>query len=821
LKQTFRLDKLKETIMIWRLLSWYFLILILGWVTFPLSYRLFERLTDRGYSLSRVLGLLLWGFGFWLFGSLGILQNTPGGILTPLIMLIAVSVWAGWQKRCEIWAWVRNHWRLVLTTEVVFLICLAFMVLVRASNPDATGTEKPMELAFINAVLNSESFPPHDPWLSGYAISYYHFGYILTGMLAKFTVTSGGVAFNLMLAFVFSLSAVGAYGVLYNLLTAYGKSLQASLDSLAWALFGPVFLLFVSNLEAVLEVLHQAGVGWDMAAGTSQFWAWVNINSLRNPPSQPLTLIPQRFWWWWQASRVIQDIDLLGNVSGLSPIDEFPAFSFVLGDLHPHVLVIPFVMLLVGLALNIFFGGMGREEKINFITLPYRLDLFIVSAILLGGITFLNTWDLPVYFALLTGAYFLRQVIHKGWDWKRLFELLLFAVPLGIFSLLLYTPFFISFQSQAGGILPNLIYPTRGFDLWIMFGTLFIPLFLFFGWLWRKKANTNWAWGSAVVFILIVFLYGTSLMLGFKIAQTQLGEQLIVSQGESSYVGLISSALIHRLGFGVSLLTLVALLVASFSYLVGISINDDNRAEYFGPTPFVLWMVSLGGLMVIAPEFLYLQDHFGVRMNTVFKFYYQAWMLWSLAAGFAAVILLKKASWFLKSVVLVIIVLGLVYPVLAFPEKTNNFQPAHDYTLDASVYFTRYHPDEAAAIDWLTHSDKGVVAEAIGGQYSGYARVSSLSGQPTVLGWPGHQGQWRGGYTEVGSRESDIRTLYETSDWQTALNIIQRYDICYIYIGSLEMSAYALNPVKFEQNLQPGFDQNGVLVYVVPKMLRD
>jgi len=120
----------------------------------------------------------------------------------------------------------------------------------------------------------------------------------------------------------------------------------------------------------------------NIPAGTSRFWEWINIDSLRNPPLPPLTLAPQRFWWWWQASRVIHDIDLQGNISGLSPIDEFPAFSFVLGDLHPHVLVMPFVMLLVGLSLNTFLGGMDGKKRLFGILLPYRIELFFITAII-------------------------------------------------------------------------------------------------------------------------------------------------------------------------------------------------------------------------------------------------------------------------------------------------------------------------------------------------------------------------------------------------------------------------------------------------------
>jgi uncharacterized membrane protein len=208
-------------------------------------------------------------------------------------------------------------------------------------------------------------------------------------------------------------------------------------------------------------------------------------------------------------------------------------------------------------------------------------------------------------------------------------------------------------------------------------------------------------------------------------------------------------------------------------------------------------------------------------MNTVFKFYYQAWMLWSLSAAFASILILKSGKSFSKVLVVIFILLGLVYPILAFPTKTNGFTPQDGYTLDASAYFARLYPDEAAAVTWLSQAPNGVVAEAVGGQYSGYARVSTLSGQPAVLGWPGHEGQWRGGYEEVGSRESDMRTLFETPDWEDALAVIQRYNIRYIFAGSLEINTYALNLDKFEKNLQIGFSQGNVKVFVVPETLKE
>ena len=805
--------------MFWNLLSWYFILLLLGWLTFPLAFRLFHKLDDHGYTLSRALGLLLWGFVFWLLCSLGVLQNHPGAILFALVILTGVSVWAGWRRWKEIWDWVRAHWRLILTAEIVFLMGFIFMTAVRACNPAATGTEKPMELAFINAILNSETFPPHDPWLSGYAISYYHFGYILAAMLAKLTATSGSVAFNLMLVVVFAMSGVGAYGVVYNLLSSFGITQKKPRKNNFWALTGPLFLLFVSNLEGVLEVLHQAGVGWNMTTGTSKFWGWINIESLLSAPKEPLAVIPHRFWWWWQASRVIQDIDLLGNVSGLSPIDEFPAFSFVLGDLHPHVLVMPFVMLVVGLALNIFHGGMDTEQRKHRLNLPFRIDLFMVSAVILGGITFLNTWDLPVYFALVIGAFVLRKVTQEGWAWKQFSEMLLLAIPLGILSLLLYLPFILSFQSQAGGILPNVVYPTRGLYMWLMFGTLFIPILLFFGWLCKKKKKAVWNWSAILVVFLIVALFVLSIVIGLFAAKTTYGQQFIESQGEATVWSLLISAIFHRLAYGVTLLTLAALLIVGLAYMLGTAQKTDEPEKTTSPVPFVLLMVVLGGIMVLAPEFVYLKDNFGARMNTIFKFYYQAWMLWSLAVAFATVVLLRKGSWVARVAVILVTLLGLVYPVLAFLDKTDNFMPAEGYSLDAAAYMQTYQQDEVAAIEWVSEAPDGIVAEAVGGQYSGYARVSIYSGKATVLGWPGHEGQWRGGYTEVGNREGDIKTLYETPDWETALAIIRQYDIRYIYIGSLEYRTYTVIPSKFEQHLQAGFEQGGVIVYVVPDSL--
>src|SRR5215211_4819450 len=202
-------------------LSWYLLIALLGWLTFPLTYALFPALADRGYTFSRAFGLLVWGYVFWLLASFRLAQNDLGGLLLGLVILGGLSAWAFVNCKSEFVIWIRSNRRLILITEILFLIAFGLLTFFRAGNPEIVGTEKPMELMFINGIMNSPTFPPRDLWLSGYSISYYYFGYVMASMLALFTGTPATMAFNLMIALVFGLSAVGAYGILYNLLANY------------------------------------------------------------------------------------------------------------------------------------------------------------------------------------------------------------------------------------------------------------------------------------------------------------------------------------------------------------------------------------------------------------------------------------------------------------------------------------------------------------------------------------------------------------------------------------------------------------------------
>jgi len=819
--------------------AWYFTVTLLGWLTFPLAFRLFPALADRGYSLARALGLLVWGYLFWLLTSLNLSQNDLGGILLALVLLGSLSAWsifsrnpAGENRRAQMANWLRDNRGLVLNIEILFFFGFAFLAFVRASNPELTSAEKPMELMFINAILRSPTFPPRDAWLSGYAISYYYFGYVMSAMLAKLTGVPGTVAHNLMTALIFALGAIGSYGILYNLLSRSGQlepgnreldDSHISKHISRSSFLAPFFLLLVSNVEGFFEVLNKRGLG------SPGFWKWLDIKELTTLPAVT-GWVPDRYLWWWRASRVIQDYDLTGSVKEI--IDEFPFFSFLHADLHPHILAIPFGLLAFSIALNIILGGSRGTISLPGFRMYLNRESFFLSALTLGGLAFLNTWDILIAAALIVGAYGLLRVMEAGWRWSRLEDVLVFSIPLGVISILLYLPFYLGFGSQATGILPNLVYITRGAHLWVMFAPLFVPLLAFLFYLVSKRQPANWKVGALLTLGLTLILWFFSWMLARGIAKAapDVANAFLQAQGVVDLASLFTAASLKRLTHVGSLVTLLALLIPAVGFLLAAdhkpqSADDDRQIslQSLRPTVFVLLLIILGTLLVLIPEFIYLRDQFGWRINTVFKFYYQAWILWSIAGAFGAAILLRNlrrvADIVFRVAIVGVLFMGLFYPVFGLLNRTDNFQlgkPDPIWTLDYSDQIRRYNPDEAAALDWLKRAPDGVVAEAIGGSYSGYARVSTYTGLPTVLGWPGHESQWRGGSEQQGTRQVDIEELYTSKNWEITQSILSRYGIRYVYVGGLEYSTYAVSEEKFERFLKVVFKQGQITIYEVP-----
>ncbi|NMC52168.1 MAG: hypothetical protein GYA48_00835 [Chloroflexi bacterium] len=853
-------------------LKWYFWITLLGLLGLPVVARLFPYLKDKGYAFARIAGLLIWSFSYWLLASLGVLQNDAGGQWVALILLAAAGLWSarqiGWTM---LWHTLRTQWRTVLVSELLFLLAFAGMAALRAADPVISGTEKPMELAFINAILRSENFPPHDPWLSGYSISYYYFGYVMSAMLTRITATATGIGFNLSIALWFALTAQGAFGIVFHLLSARREERgepRRAIGTALQALLAPLFILVVSNLEGFLEVLHSAGWFWkqnENGEWVSPFWTWLDIQELVNPPTPPFTGQPERIGgiWWWRASRVLQDFDLAGNSKEI--IDEFPFFTFLLSDLHPHLLSMPFVLLAVAAAMNLYYGReqyllegqnifawlrdfvAGANQPLRETFLVKRLSHleFWFSAMILGSLAFLNTWDFPIYVGIYSLAIGLVLYERSGWSRELIWKFLESGVVMGITAILFYFPFYVGFSSQAGGFLPSLSFYTRGVFFWVMFLPLLAPIFIWAWMHWRSGARSGalknglkfsgfvvgglWLFSFLVSFLILSLTAAGSLLAGGEgRAAAWMGELSALGglfaglHGSADSGYLLLSSFARRLAQPGTWITLFGFLALVWGGLFCLRGEGEPGAEQ-RPQPksagFVLLLALMGAGLTLVPEFIYLRDQFGWRMNTIFKFYYQAWIVWGLAAAYATVITSEelKKGWRLAFQVLsaVVIFMGLSYPYYGVYYKFQGLPSLSALNLDGTAYIEEYNPDEAQAIEWLQAAPVGALAESVGGSYTGYARISTHTGQPNVLGWPGHESQWRGGSAEMGSRQSDIITLYETNSWEAAREIIDRYDIRYIYVGGLEWQTYRVNVDKFQGNLAKVFENETVTIYAV------
>jgi len=824
---------------------WYVAIQAFGLAALPLGLRLFRHLPDRGYGVSKPLGLLLAGWGFWLLATFGWLHNTAGGIVVVLALLAAAGLALAVKSS--------NHpahllsWRTVVATELVFALAFVGWCLVRAHMPriETAGGEKWMEIAFLRAILRSDTFPPHDPWLSGFGISYYYFGYVIVAMLARLAAVPPSIAFNLGIATLFALTCTGAFSLVYNLV---GQDPRGSRKPLGSALLGPVLVAVMGNLEGLLEVLHARGIG------TAAFWAWLDISRIDEAPvpfSQG-SWVPTRFFWWWQASRVLQDYTPWGAEQHV--IDEFPVFSFTLGDMHPHVLTLPFVLLAIALALNLYLrarsnpGSLQDEPRgkawnlrllgrtIEFPLRPWELSVY---ALCLGGLGFLNTWDFPIYLFIICAAYALAGIltehgIRNTQYASRFAFLFIFLLVPGI---LLYLPFWLGFQSQAGGILLNLFNATRLPQFLVMFAPLAFVAATFVAVQARRDGVSGRQVGKWMALVALGILGALVLLLAVTVLLVWLN--VVPPKGAAAYVSgwlrggpipgledvpdapdLVSRSLLSRLLNPWTSLGLIAFLVAIVLIVVRRSTELDPPQSPISNSPtsaFALLLFATGALLMLGVEFVYLRDVFGTRMNTVFKFYFQAWVLWGLAGAYALAGFVQRGRAGLVVVAGLLVVGGLVYPVLAIPARASEY--GGPSTLDGTAYLAEAQPDDVAAIAWVNENVDGapVLLEAPGDRYRAYVyegRVSAQTGLPTLLGWAGHEHQWRGNYDEPARREPDIETLYTSVAPGEVLALMDRYDISYVYVGLLERARYpAAGLAKFAGLMDVVYDSGTVTIY--------
>jgi YYY domain-containing protein len=825
-------------------LIWWVLVQVFGLVALPLAFRLFRRLPDRGYGVSKALGLLLVSYLFWLLGILGFLRNDSGSAILSLVVVAGAAALfyharAG-ASQDSLSAWLRANWKLILLTEVVFALAFGSWAVYRAnvSRVMTSGGEKFMELAFLNSLQRSETLPPPDPWLSGFAISYYYFGYLMMSILTRLSGVAPSVGFNMGGALLFALTATGVFSLVYNLVASNTRGQRANDDApsqarreqrvaIAMAALGIVLVMFLGNLEGALEVAHWKGLG------SEGFWEWLDIADLDEAPPthQDNPAMANRYtrpgWWWWRASRVVFDYNLPdwphrsdGEAERRENIDEFPFFSFLLGDMHPHVLALPFIMLALSASLALLFKGAVESWD--------RWELGLL-ALIFGALGFLNTWDLPIQWAIAITAYTWGRLTHSQDEVTHirphLRPILTLAIPLVAGSFLLYAPFYVGFQSQAGGPLAHVHSSTRLAQFGVMFGPLLFILLAFLAWglvRARRRGRLTLHTGAWVGVSLLLLSTGMLLATALAIRLSPRVRALVAPGMTDEPTQIALRYLGMRLSVPWVTLLLLGMIGAAVALLASaLRTASPDEPPLFGRTAHLaLFLLIAGALMTLAPEYVYLKDVFGVRMNTVFKFYFQAWILWSVAAAGAIYTMLfsqEKLGGLPRTLfgggLALVISLGLVYPLLSIPDRLKEFPEAP--TLDGTAYFATERPADYAAVQWLNAHVEGspVILEKPGGAYEYEGRISAQTGLPTVLGWAGHEHQWRGNTIEQDRRAAAIRELCATTDLQRTLTLLREYDITYVYVGSLEQSECPGGWQKLGRLMQVVYDRDGVTIY--------
>ena len=450
----------------------------------------------------------------------------------------------------------------------------------------------------------------------------------------------------------------------------------------------------------------------------------------------------------WKSSRIIFDTTYYGN------INEYPFFSFVWSDLHAHVITIPFVILFLAVLLNVLKG----RSKL----LAYSKSNFFTLAISLGAISFINLFNLPAYTLLIMLSLFLvlwlfrEKISYKNWICVVLFIL-------GIIIVVRYTiffPFFSKFKApiKSGGIIGITEFKSK-----------LIPYLNIFG--------------------LHLFLMTSFLVLEFKKIYFQL------SKKRKIFV-LGSIVMIFILGAVLTGYYVVGILLGLLLLNIVVLIKNRNKKIY----QFVNILIMISLIFLLGCEFFYIKDAYGralQRMNTVFKFHYQVWILLGLCMPYFIYYFLKNVNIYPRIVKTILgissllILLCLFNPLSAIVNKFQTKPSWRGITLDGYSYLKKYHFDDYAGINWLNNNVKGssVILEATGKSYSYYGRVSVNTGLATVLGWHGHERVWRA--KSFKDRSKDVHDIYSTLSNEVAMRLLKKYNVEYIYVGEIENKIFS------------------------------
>ena len=777
-------------------LAWLLVVELIFLLTLPLAMLVFRPLPDRGIILARVLGLLGVSYFTWLIVSLGWTDFSRTAVYLGMSVIAVASALTLAFKWREILEFLRDHWRLLLAGEVLFLAAFLAFVGLRYLNPDlwhpVRGGEKPMELSYLTAVVRSTTLPPYDPWFAGGYLNYYYWGYFIIAGVVRVTGILPAIAFNLAVPLLFALTITGAYSLVYNLAEGIRQRRAAEPDSMvhgvyditlpdpvtsrwiSWlskpivaGLAAALFIAVIGNLDGAVQIGQAL---WHRLVDCTTIPAFDFWRSSRMiPPIESFDPSPLAFWMP-EAVPGLKDVSF--------HITEFPFFTFLFADLHAHMMVIPLTILVIGLGINLVVGlGEGGAR--------WALLALITLAVALGSLWAVNSWDYPSYAVLVLGLLALAVYFCEGRPLVKLAAFVLIGAAVVAVSLLAFLPFHQAYETFNNGVVAS---------KWMT------PVDRFLG-----------------IHGLFLFIGVTFLLVGAKDAlvaavtglRGRSPEELpgLLGLRAGLVLAVVLIALLAAAGYW------TAVMLAVFLTLAGMNgwrllVNRDDESPY---TTVAVALFAMALLIAIGVDFVTVEGDIG-RMNTLFKYYLEVWVLMSIAAAFMLWSLADRGffgrlwNWrtgvWLGALAL-LVGASLIYTALGSRERVDDRFAPIPAGLDGTAYMltaVHYERDQAIelkwdheAIRWLQDNVQGspVVLEAHMEQYRWGSRSAKYTGLPTVLGWPWHQYQQRSDYgSGIQERAADIRRTYETNDVEESLRLLRKYDVSYVVVGDLERVVY-------------------------------
>ncbi|MSQ23725.1 MAG: hypothetical protein EXR58_04105 [Chloroflexi bacterium] len=808
---------------------WYLTLEVLGLLALPLTWFLCRHLADGGYALAKTLALLTIAYLPWLLASLRIIPYTQGAIGLAALFLAAMSSLVLAKHWAHFRADLSSQRLTIVLTEALFAVAFLGFVALRSANPDlwhsAYGGEKPMDFAYLNAVMKSTWFPPYDPWFAVGYINYYYFGFVIVGSLSKLTGVLPWVAYNLAIPTIAALTATSVASVVFNILV-HRQGAPPTRQLWAWAggLLGAYFAVAAGNLQGILQVLQRlASLG--PASGPTSIGP---VDGFLRVIGGTVALImsfgqglPPWSFDFWAPTRII---------NRESEITEFPYFTFLYGDLHAHMIAMPLGIFAIALALNLVRQPnwipnlSGKSPPAAFTAIARAIvspggATLIVGAVMIGVIRMTNSWDYPTYLGLIAASLLLAEARRRPRHWPTVFARGLgLAAAVALISELVVTPYIRQNVLFYSGVERSTAHTPLG-DFTLIMGAFLACLGLYAGfrlWALRERLAQGLLFGVGALGSGAAPLSATASHLTMQ-WRSPASTAWVVLGTLSSFTGLALLASDLPVG-GVAVLGVGVLAIIT-------TLGNPSIGTRFA------FLLVATGLAVTAGVDLIVLSGAG-RMNTVFKFYLQAWFLFSIASAVGLTLLARRAwrsPWLLRGPRAVwaiglsaTLAITLLYPLLATPSKVQQRFTPLPPSLDGMAFMevSRYTnhdgtdvlmKDDFPAINWMLDNIEGtpVIVEGLGDLYRWTSRVSIYTGLPTVRGWDFHQKQQRGDFAAmVDTRTRDVETIYRSESPAEVQALLDKYRVEYVYVGGQEKALYPPSGLaKFDQMLGSRLDR--------------